>query len=77
MTDKGYFDSTTADSVATGDFMYWNSKSRVALVTRYDGYTIEYSQHFGSKQDKVYHTLSEETDSILLLRRNTIRKCKM
>lgn len=25
----------------------------------YDGYTIEYSQHSSSKQDKVYHTLSD------------------
>ena len=59
MTDKGYFDSTTADSVATGDFVYWNSRSHVALVTRYDGYTIEYSQHSSSKQDKVYHMLTD------------------
>ncbi len=55
MVNKGYFSEVEESEVNIGTFMYWNQTSHVAIITRYDGTTVKYSEHSNYQKDSTYY----------------------
>ncbi len=65
LTGKGYFAAVSSSSSATlGSIMYYNTKSRVAMVTLIDGSTIKYAHHSNVKKNSVYYVYNSSTDNV-------------